>query len=83
MKTETGLMVVKNGKGWNSIYNDGRSSIEGWVNIEDAEIHDPQFCKKPTDVTYDGSPYTKELLTAELKLVQRTTQVIFLPMEES
>lgn len=76
MKVETGVMVMKNGKAWGTVYDDGRSTAYGWIDPEDAPIHDPKFCKKPTDVTYDGSHYIRELQDAELVMVERRTEVI-------
>jgi len=42
---------------------------------EYAEIHDPKFLRKPTDATYKGSPYIKELQKATLVHVERTITV--------
>lgn len=78
MKIERGVMVVKNGMGWGLVYEDGYSTEYGWVQIEDAELHDPEFCKKTTDVTYRNSPYAKELMTAQLVMVERRTEVTIL-----
>jgi hypothetical protein len=75
MKIETGVMVMKDGKAWGVVYEDGRSTSYGWMAPEDAPIHDPQFCKKTTDVTYSGSPYIKELASASLVEVTRRTVV--------
>jgi hypothetical protein len=76
MKTEAGVMVMKNGKAWGCVYEDGRSTSYGWMDPESAPIHDPQFCKKPTDVTYEGSRDTAELSTATLVKVLRMTTVV-------
>jgi hypothetical protein len=82
MKIETGVMVVKDGKGWGSLYGVHVSNHRGWMNLEDAEIYDPKYCKQPTDVTYKKSDYFEELKTGKLakgKLakVERRTEVIF------
>ena len=76
MKEEYGVMVMKDGKAWGMCYEDGHSTSYGWISPEEshAKVNNPEFCKKPTDVTYKGSPYTKELETAKLvKVVRRTT----------
>jgi hypothetical protein len=78
MKTEKGIMVMKNGKAWGCIYADGRSTAYGWMDPESAEIHDPRFCKKPTDVAC-GTAYIAELSTAAVVMVERTTTVAILP----
>ena len=75
---ETGVMVMKDGKAWGVTYSDGHSTAYGWVDPASAAagIHDPEFCKRPTDVTYSGSPYCQELATATLVEVERKTIVV-------
>jgi len=75
MKIEKGVMVMKNGKGWGIAYEDGHSTVFDWIDIEDAPIHDPEFCTKTTDVTWTESPYIEELETAQLVRVERKTEV--------
>lgn len=75
MKVEEGVMVMKAGKAWGQTYADGHFTEYGWMAPEDAPIHDPQYCKKPTDVTWKDSHYTKELSTGKLVLVRRVTVV--------
>lgn len=76
MKVERGVMVMKGGKAWGVIYEDGRSTEYGWMAPEDAPIHDPKYCKKPTDVTYQGSHHIPELKKGQLVHVERRTEVI-------
>jgi hypothetical protein len=78
MKVETGVMVMKDGKAWGIAYEDGKSTCYGWIDPEDAPIHNPSFCKRPEAVTYSGSPYIAELRTGELVNVKRLTKVILL-----
>lgn len=75
VKTETGVMVMKNGKAWGIAYQDGNATGYGWIEPTDAPIHNPRFCKKPTDVTHRTSVYIKDLTDAELVPVTRTTTV--------
>jgi len=75
MKVEEGVMVVKDGKAWGVVWEDGYSTSYGWMDIESAPIHDPQFCLRTTDITYQGSHYIPELLTGKLVKVRRTTTV--------
>jgi hypothetical protein len=75
---EIGVMVMKDGKGWGVVYEDGHSTCEGWIPATEAPIRNPEFCKKPTDVTYKGSHYTKELETATLVPVMRKTEIFIL-----
>jgi len=75
MKKEVGVMVMKDGKAWGIEYADGHSTSYGWIEPEDAPIHNPKFCKKTTDVTSEGSNYIDELKTGELVMIQRITTV--------
>jgi hypothetical protein len=75
MKVETGVMVMKDGKGWGITYMDGKNTIYGWMDPENAPIHKPEYCQKLSDVTWKDSPYLRELLTAKLVKVTRTTTV--------
>ncbi len=81
MKIETGVMVMKDGKAWGETYRDGQCTEYGWMDPESAPIHDPKFCKKTTDVTWNPAhggynPYMAELETAALVQVERRTEVI-------
>lgn len=68
---------MKDGKAWGCIDTDGHSTTYGWMDPESAPIHNPEFCKKPTDATWRGSHYTKELQTAKIVNVIRETTVRF------
>jgi hypothetical protein len=74
-KVETGVMVMKDGKAWGVVYKDGQSTSYGWIDPENAGIHDPRFCTLPTDVTYKNSPDFEELKKGKLVPVRRTTTV--------
>lgn len=78
MKTEKGVMVMKNGKAWGITYEDGPERSYGWMAPEVAPIHNPEFCKRPVDVTYKGSGYERELAGAEVVHVERITTVNFI-----
>ncbi len=67
---KTGVVIEKNGKFW---HNDEHCRDIGWGPIEDAGIHDPQFCLKPEDVTYVGSPFSRDLKSARLVPIVVTT----------
>ena len=75
-KIEEGVMVMKDGKAWGIEYEDGQVTSWGWINPSDtrAKIHDPRYCKSPTDVTFRGSYLEPELRTGKLaKVVRKTT----------
>jgi hypothetical protein len=74
-RIETGVMVMKDGKAWGVKHKDGYSTSYGWIDPTIAPIHDPEFCTKTTSVTHRGSPYTKELETAQLVFVRRRVEV--------
>lgn len=76
-KIEKGVMVIKDGRAWTSHPDplDSRCHYSGWTDLEHGDISDPRFCKKTTDVTYENSPYTEELLQAHLACVERTTEI--------
>ena len=75
MKEEIGVMVVKDGKAWGNIISDGQITLDGWVDIENAQIRDSKYCHNPTDFTWEGSKEAKELLKGRLVKVKRTTKV--------
>lgn len=75
MKTEKGVMLMKDGLAWGVTYDDGRSTSHGWISPEDAPIHNPKFCKKPSDVTYKGDYCMIEIKKGKLVHVVRTTEV--------
>ena len=74
-KTERGVMLMKDLKAWGVVYEDGRSHEEGWVEPVNAEIYDPKYCKKPSDLTYKNSPYIAELNSGTFAYVERKTTV--------
>lgn len=82
MKIETGVMVMKDGKAWGIVYEDGQSACSGWIDVESAPIHDPKYCKKTTDVTFEHSHHTTELETAKLVEVKRITTVEILEQND-
>jgi len=75
VKIETGVMVMKEGKAWGKIYEDGRETNYGWMDAAYAEISNPEFCKKTSDVTYKGSHYIEELSTGKITNVKRITTI--------
>ena len=79
MKIERGVLVMRHGKAWGVAYKDGHCTDYGWVEPADAELHDPKYCRWPTDVTYQSSPYLDELATGTLVSVTRRTTVTVNP----
>ncbi len=75
MKTEKGVMLMKGGLAWGTTYADGRSTSYGWMPPEDAPIHDPKFCKRPSDITYKDDHNMSEIKKGKLVHVVRTTKV--------
>lgn len=76
MKIQRGVMVMRNGKAWGITYEDGHSTHYGWMDPEDAEIYDPQYCKAPTNATYPNSHYIPELSLGIVVPVERRIEVV-------
>jgi hypothetical protein len=74
-ETKHGVMVMKDGKGWGTVYSDGQCTCMGWVDPIKAGVHDPRYCKKPTSATYAGSPDEKNLKQGRLVKVRVVTSV--------
>lgn len=70
---ESGVVAELNGKYWGIQYEDGRSTSCGFGPIEKADIRDPKYCEKPTDMTYRGSHYVGELRKSTLRRVSKVT----------
>lgn len=77
-KTEEGVMIVKDGKAWatnvSHLYNG-----DGYVDMVDGEMFPSGCLKKPSDVTYQGSPYITHLKDAKIVKARRTVTVELLP----
>jgi hypothetical protein len=69
---EIGVVAELDRKFWGIQYEDGQCRSEGYGDIKHAMIADPKYCKKPTDMTYKGSPYERELIKAKLRTVIKT-----------
>lgn len=75
-KEITGRIVINDeGKAWGKIYGD----YEGWVDIQDLDdqsISMPNdgkyYLNKPSDKTYEGSPYTETLSKGKIVEIKRT-----------
>lgn len=82
MKTETGVMLMKDGRAWGVVYADGHSTEEGWMPVEDAPIHDPKFCINPSSLLSPmdrpNSSRYREVHSGKLVKVTRTTVVVVL-----
>jgi len=69
---KTGVVAEKNGKYW-GVQREGNHYTESdFGDISNATISNPKFCKKPTDMTWDGSHNTKRLRQARLRKIVRT-----------
>jgi hypothetical protein len=77
VKIERGVMVMKDGKAWGVLYEDGHSTLYGWMDPESAPIHDPRYLEKPEGITWSGSSDIHELRTGKLVQVERQTIVLF------
>ena len=75
-KIVKGVMVVKDGKGWGVTCKYGDFLDHGWVDLDYADIHEPEFCNDITDLTYEGGPYIDEIKRGKLVHVTKTTTVL-------
>jgi hypothetical protein len=78
MKIERGVMLRKGDKAWGVIHEDYKACSYGWVSVENAPIHNPKYCNKPSDLTYTGDPNLEEMNTGKIVLIERVTTVYFL-----
>ncbi len=75
---EEGVAVKLNSslidKYWGVEYEDAQCRSMGWVDIDKAKIHSPEFCHNPIDVTYEADfSGKKELSKGILVHIRRTT----------
>jgi hypothetical protein len=80
MRVETGVMLVKDGKAWQVIYEDGQSTVYGWGELETGDIREAEYCKKPSDMTWVRNPDIPEMNTGTLVAVTRLTSVEMHPL---
>ena len=76
-RVEEGVMVMKDGKAWGCLYEDGRSTEYGWMGPAGKKVilSDGEFVTAPTDFTYASSHYFNELKTGKIVKVKRITIV--------
>jgi len=53
VKIIEGVVAEYNGKYWGTQYADGHSTSKDFGDLEKAEISDSEYCKNPTDMTWD------------------------------
>lgn len=69
-----GVVAEFKGKYWGVQYDDGRCTCKDFGPIKNAEISDPKYCRKPTDMTYQSrdNPELNKLKLAKLVKVKKT-----------
>lgn len=79
MKAEVikeGIVIEKNGQYWGVVYEGGGhgdgGTAYGYGPLEKATIHDPRYVLHAEDVTYQRSPYVRELRGGKLVKVRST-----------
>lgn len=68
---------MKDGKGlasWSDNSGPGSSSGKEWVNVEDAEICDPEFCKRPEDAC--GRQHEREMVQGSTMVYVKRTSIV-------
>ncbi len=74
-----GVVAEFKGQYWGTQYTDGQCTCNDFGPIEKAHISDPEFCTKPTDMTYNPknmngfNPDYDKLKRAKLIKIKRTT----------
>ena len=77
-KVEDGVVIKFEEKFWGNHSQEG----EGFGTLENADIHNPQFCTKTTDATYGKhSPHFKKLEQGEFVKIKKTT-IILIELDE-
>ena len=79
-KTDSGVMIIKDGLGWGCVRNDGShggSTEYGWMPIDSAPIYYAGHVKKITDTIPDRLAYFYEEALRGVKVVrvERITEV--------
>ncbi|RLI66348.1 MAG: hypothetical protein DRO67_01190 [Candidatus Asgardarchaeum californiense] len=76
-RTETGVMVIKDGAAWGIVYKDGQVAQYGWLHPSDknVEIYKRSSCRVPTDVLLHNSPCKEEMSCAVVVPVKRTINI--------
>jgi hypothetical protein len=70
----TGVVAKKDGKYWGIQYDDGKITEYGYGPIGRAVMNDPEFVKRPEDMTFQSDPaFLEQLRGATLTLVKVTT----------
>jgi hypothetical protein len=69
----TGVVAEFEGRYWGIQYEDGHSTEYDFGPIQNARISDPQYCKKPEDMTYAGDYNRPRLQKAKLVAITVTT----------
>ena len=80
-----GVVAKFKGKYWGVQYDDGYTVSKGFGEIDNAEIGDPSFCTKATDMTWNPSNtngYNHEYELLKNAKVVRVKKVITTEIEE-
>lgn len=71
-----GVVAEYKGKFWGKQHGDAQYSVNDFGSLDKATIANPEFCTKPTDMTYDPAnmpnPDYDKLLKAKLVKVRKT-----------
>lgn len=74
-KVEEGVIVMKDGKAWIGGDMQFQSPRECWGDPADAELHKPEFVKKPSSILRPGDFLTAEINTGHIVRVRRTVTI--------
>lgn len=78
-----GVVAEYNGKFWGTQYEDAKYKSKDFGEFDKAQISNPKFCKKPTDMTWNPkntngfNPEYEQLKKARLLKVRKTITIEF------
>lgn len=78
---ESGVVAMYNGGFWGEQFEDGNSTHYDFGDFTKAHIGNPQYCTKPTDMTWNPentngyNPHYEKLMKSKLVKVIRTTTI--------
>lgn len=86
----TGVVAEKGGRFWSRRENDGHARIPiadygGFGPIECADISDPRYCHRPTDLTWDparGGYNPDYIALKDCRLLKVTVRTIYVVEDE-
>lgn len=74
-QVQTGLILMKDGKAWLGADTRYEDAADGWGDPTKAELHDPEFCNRPYDISSPPGHLVEEMNKGKFVSVTRTVIV--------